>query len=497
MSDDLITEMSTRLGRTAPEVEKAFVAFASAVQDRIQSEGEVNLAGLGMISRKPGGTHFEPSDALSQAVNYRWLGAGAPIASASGRPASKLSVVPPAEVDESVLLETPAGLDTSPESESDASTPITVDLSPELLEEPPMPDDQKPIRKVSWAPIDEVDPTDLAGTAAGSVQSGPSSTRPKAMPPPPDPTPQPKPQPAATPAPPPAPGTRPAPAAKAPSTGPDQVAATPSPRPPAPPATPAPTPPAPPAEAFMPPAAGTGSPPPTSPGGPADALVEDLTYESLHQNPVASGGTAVGGAAAAVGAASGRPPQAGSRRAPSSRRAGSGEAPNRKPLLMVIGLLAIVAVGWFLINQFGGSSESTDPAVAQTENAEENPATAAGDPAADPAGTSGSAEATSGTPTSQPAAPAVTPPATSIDPNSSGYTLIVGSSLSRSGAETEMNRFRNLGHPVALLSYPDGDGQTRHRIAVGEFDSADAADSARRAMASRLPNGTWVRRIRR
>ncbi len=450
MSDDLIQEMSTRLGRTAPDVEKAFAAFASALQDRVRSEGEANLAGLGMIRSEPGGPRFEPSDALYQAVNYRWLSAGAPVAITSAWAVTALSVVPPAA--SSVAAAQASEPDPGPDS--DASTPISVDLPPELLEEPPMPDDQKPIRKVSWAPIDEVDPTDLAGSTAK-----------------PDPTP---------------PAPVPAPAA-----------------PPPPPLPP-------PLEAFMPPVAsakpGPGAPPPTPPVPSEDALVDDLTYESLHQKAEAPGGaattpgavaaSAASGAAASASAGAARPARAGSRRSSHARRSGAGEAPNRKPLFIILGLLAIVAVGWILINQFGGGSDSADPAVAETENVTENPVVVSEDPEVDPAGAS-TIPSTSEEPPPQPSTPVATSTAASIDPNSSGYTLIVGSSLSRASAETEMNRFSNLGHPVALLSYPDGDGQARHRIAVGEFATADEADSARQAMANRLPDGTWVRRIRR
>ena len=497
MSDDLIQEMSSRLGRTAPEVEKAFAAFASAVQDRVRSDGEANLAGLGVIRREAGGARFEASAALSQAVNYRWLSPGAPVASASGRPEAKLSVVPPmADAEPKPMageqdsepakgqIESP-GLDVdieppdlAPTPGTDTSAPRSVDLSPELLEEPPMPDDQKPIRKVSWAPIGEVDPTDLT--------SSPTPPAPKAA------TSKPAAKPATPPAKPATPATKTAaPAAKptppAPKTAAPAAKFAPK---PADPAQARPASSRPPSEAFMPPVAPPMPPaagPPPPPIRSEDALVDDLTYESLHQQPEAPGSAAVAAGAAV------RSSKAGSRRPPSSRRSGQTEASSRKPLFIVLGLVALVAIGWILVNQFGGGSDSADPAVAGTEATSTNPAEGPENPEVDPA-----EETTDpGTETSQPAPPVAPATANSIDPNSSGYTLIVGSSLSRSGAETEMNRFRNLGHPVALLSYPDGDGQTRHRIAVGEFATANAADSARRAMASRLPDGTWVRRIRR
>ena len=62
-------------------------------------------------------------------------------------------------------------------------------------------------------------------------------------------------------------------------------------------------------------------------------------------------------------------------------------------------------------------------------------------------------------------------------------------------AESEMRRFSNLSLPLAILDYGDG-GVTRYRLAVGEFDTIEAAQLAMQSASGQLPNGTWVRRIR-
>ena len=75
-----------------------------------------------------------------------------------------------------------------------------------------------------------------------------------------------------------------------------------------------------------------------------------------------------------------------------------------------------------------------------------------------------------------------------------GYTLITGSSLTQENAQTSIEAFRSLGLPVGVLSY-QSEGVTRYRMGVGVFPTAALADSARQAMNSDLPSGTWVLRI--
>lgn len=76
-----------------------------------------------------------------------------------------------------------------------------------------------------------------------------------------------------------------------------------------------------------------------------------------------------------------------------------------------------------------------------------------------------------------------------------GYTLIVGSTLNPVTAELERERFAPLGMPTGLLEY-QGPDTTRYRIAVGHFDTAAEADSARVSESERLPEGTWVLSVR-
>ncbi|GMQ80827.1 MAG: hypothetical protein BMS9Abin05_0256 [Rhodothermia bacterium] len=76
-----------------------------------------------------------------------------------------------------------------------------------------------------------------------------------------------------------------------------------------------------------------------------------------------------------------------------------------------------------------------------------------------------------------------------------GYTLVVGSVFSLEDAESEIRRFSNLLLPLAILDYEDN-GVTRYRLAVGRFETIEAAQQRMQAAAEQFPNGTWVRRIR-
>ena len=99
-------------------------------------------------------------------------------------------------------------------------------------------------------------------------------------------------------------------------------------------------------------------------------------------------------------------------------------------------------------------------------------------------------------PVASPAQPAVAAPSQQdFDTTAEGYTLIVGSTVIEADAVEGIQRYRQLGLPAAVLSYVE-DGSVRYRLAVGRYESAAVADQARQEMADRLPDGTWVRRIR-
>ena len=419
MKNDLVKERSERLGRSGPEVEKALSAFAAAVNDRLQSDGEANLAGLGTL-RKIGESYtFDPSDALAQAVNYRWMAPDGPVAAAS---------------------------DGGPGSAGPALT------GPE----------DKPLRKAKWAPID---PTDVGAPARDTPSPAAPPRKPSAP----------------VPAAPDRSHGSPAPAAGAARTQ-------------SPPKAPVPAP-APPPTSGIPPVH------PTEVYDPVAPLVEDLTFETLHQTLAAAeqedSPTKAPAASPADPPSSARPPR---RRSATARAQPAG---NRNLLIVAaaVVILLVAAVAWM---QLGGSADPGDPEdPAVTENQTTPPATDSGEGTTGAesentgetdGATEGGTETEGGGETESPEpAPA---PSGDLDLNSDGYTLIVGSTTDLAAAQRSLDRFRSMGQPVGILSYPDGTGQMRHRIAVGEFSTSDAAGQARETL-NNLPQDTWVTRIRR
>ncbi|NNF03279.1 MAG: SPOR domain-containing protein [Rhodothermales bacterium] len=99
------------------------------------------------------------------------------------------------------------------------------------------------------------------------------------------------------------------------------------------------------------------------------------------------------------------------------------------------------------------------------------------------------------TPDDDAPAPSDPEPAYALDRSVDGYTLIVGSSPDRAAADEQMSNYTELDLPFGVLDYSEEES-SMYRLAIGLYDSAQQADSARQAMAGALPSGTWVWRIR-
>jgi len=76
-----------------------------------------------------------------------------------------------------------------------------------------------------------------------------------------------------------------------------------------------------------------------------------------------------------------------------------------------------------------------------------------------------------------------------------GYTLVVGSTLNEVTARQALSQYASLALPMGVLAYESGD-ITRYRIAVGLYESAALADTARTRQSDQFPEGTWVLAIR-
>ncbi len=75
-----------------------------------------------------------------------------------------------------------------------------------------------------------------------------------------------------------------------------------------------------------------------------------------------------------------------------------------------------------------------------------------------------------------------------------GYTLITASTSREASASALLQSLRPLNLPSGVLYFDTEDGPL-YRAALGQWPSAAAADSARQALSSELPQGTWVKRL--
>ncbi len=210
-------------------------------------------------------------------------------------------------------------------------------------------------------------------------------------------------------------------------------------------------------------------------------------------------------------------PAAASRRSRTPRRYERQESSGSKTAWWALGILAVVVLIAVVVRfgpgLTGGSEDSNGPAMAQldpeadlasSDDSLNAPAATASDSTITDSGVDGDqSELPAANDADQ--SPASTFPATTT-PDSDrpsdgivrgmgGYTLVVASTQTESTARQSLPRYDNLGLPSGVLAY-ETNGQTRYRIAVGNFPTAAEADSLRKQRASELPDGTWVLRIR-
>ena len=183
---------------------------------------------------------------------------------------------------------------------------------------------------------------------------------------------------------------------------------------------------------------------------------------------------------------------------------------------LVVAVLLLLGVGgWFVITQTDLLSNSSAPAgtspPAQTDasapDASAPDESIPGEDEAEPAAATAAA-GTSEAAASEPAAEASTDDAPSadeqaqsapatVDPAEGGWTIIVASRTDRDIAASTQATFRDRFQPdlpTGLLTAAS-DGQTRYRVAVGQFGSRSAVLAAIDQYSDRLPEGAWALRL--
>jgi len=155
--------------------------------------------------------------------------------------------------------------------------------------------------------------------------------------------------------------------------------------------------------------------------------------------------------------------------------------------LVVAVALLFLALGYVVTSQgllpgFGPASETTTPAASSA------PETTATSTAPDTANPEPAAETPPETQTPPSAA------SQSIDRARGGWTIVVASRTQPGEAKAVLNtyrqRFRGEGLPTDILT-GESSGQLRYRIAVGQYDSRQAAMTARQQLSGRVPDDAW------
>lgn len=81
-----------------------------------------------------------------------------------------------------------------------------------------------------------------------------------------------------------------------------------------------------------------------------------------------------------------------------------------------------------------------------------------------------------------------------IDPAAGGFSWVVGSELSREPAERRVAEFREQGLRAGVIA-EEAAGRTRYRVALGQFESIEQAESFRSDLPAGVPADTWLLRL--
>lgn len=177
----------------------------------------------------------------------------------------------------------------------------------------------------------------------------------------------------------------------------------------------------------------------------------------------------------------------------------SDDAPSRWiPIALLSLLLVLGGLGWYALGERGLIS---GPQTILTSA--DDPSPAAPDPnASDPDEAEAALDAEVPDAADEPAEPDAAdseePNDEATDPTEDRFAIVVTSRTSQAAAEAELDayadQFADTELPVALISETDND-QTRYRVAIGDYASAEVADDARADMSDMLPDGAWILRL--
>lgn len=179
-------------------------------------------------------------------------------------------------------------------------------------------------------------------------------------------------------------------------------------------------------------------------------------------------------------------------RRPSGARSSSDRPSTGQLVGLVVSIVLLIGLIGFVLSSQGllpGSSSQPEAAPASTPTD-----TAAAVAAADTARPS--SDVPSDTATGEATGPPSTP--ATIDRATGGWSIVVASRTRPGQAKavlsTYRQRFQGEGIPVDILTGESG-GQLRYRVAVGQYPSQEAAETALQQLQGRVPDDAWTLQI--
>lgn len=158
---------------------------------------------------------------------------------------------------------------------------------------------------------------------------------------------------------------------------------------------------------------------------------------------------------------------------------------------LVASIVLLIGLVWFVLSSglFPGSGSQPEPAPASTPADTAVTATAADTARPSPGASSDTARGETA-----PSSP--TPP--TIDRATGGWAIVVASRTRPAQAKavlsTYRQRFQSEGIPVDILT-GESNGQLRYRVAIGQYPSQEAAQTALQQLQGRVPDDAWTLQI--
>lgn len=94
LSEPLIDQLARRLQTSRQKIERELAVLVRLISEQAKRDGRIRVPHLGIFEHRDGLLHFEPTDSLAEAVNYRYQGMGKIVVPPSATAVSDASPTP-------------------------------------------------------------------------------------------------------------------------------------------------------------------------------------------------------------------------------------------------------------------------------------------------------------------------------------------------------------------------------------------------------------------